>query len=230
MDAVLDEAVLPPLLHRFYERVRHDAELGPVFNGAVQDWPAHLQRIADFWSSVMLTSGRYKGNPMAQHLRHADALTSSMFERWLELWRQTTDELLAPPMATAMQAKAARIAESLQLALRLRTPEGRSDLLRPRSTTVEADPLSQPYRSTPVFDEATLPKALQKEHATKAGAWAVIRVLEGCVRYCIEDGSPCQLLTPDTPGLARPQELHHVEPIGPMRMRIDFYDHEPRLA
>jgi len=117
-DPELAEAMLPSLLDIFYARVREDALIGPIFNDAVHDWPNHLARIADFWSSVMLSSGRYKGNPVAKHLQHADRLTPAMFERWLQIWKCTTDERLPEPFARAMQAKAARISESLQLAIR----------------------------------------------------------------------------------------------------------------
>ena len=119
---IIEEAALPGLLDRFYARVRADAALGPVFNAVVQDWPEHLERLAAFWSSVMLTTGRYKGNPMMKHLVHADRIAPEMFQRWLALWEQTTAEMLSPEAAAAMQAKAHRIAESLQLALRFRTP------------------------------------------------------------------------------------------------------------
>lgn len=89
---------------------------------------------------------------------------------------------------------------------------------------------SQPYKSTPVFDEVSLPQALRRAHNTKPGAWALIQVLEGVVRYHVEDGSaPPVDLVPGRPGLIRPGQLHHVEPLGAMRMRIDFYDHEPAL-
>jgi len=119
---IIEESALPALLDRFYGRVRQDAELGPVFNDAVEDWPHHLERLAEFWSSVMLTTGRYKGNPMMKHLVHAERITPKMFEHWLALWEQTTGEMLAPQIAAAMQAKAHRISESLQLAIRFRTP------------------------------------------------------------------------------------------------------------
>ncbi len=36
-----------------------------------------------------------------------------------------------------------------------------------------------PYKCTPIFDETTLPPGLRRERRTKAGVWAVIRVLEG---------------------------------------------------
>ncbi|MBB4858602.1 hemoglobin [Novosphingobium chloroacetimidivorans] len=116
----LVESEIRPVVERFYDRIRGDEALGPVFGAAVHDWDDHHARLADFWSSVMLTSGRYKGNPVALHLRHADALTPAAFERWLTLWAATTQEMLPPPVARAMQAKAARIGESLQLAIRYR--------------------------------------------------------------------------------------------------------------
>ena len=88
-----------------------------MFNDAVHDWPGHLEKLVAFWSSVMLTSGRYKGNPMMMHLKHKARIRPEMFERWLAIWRETTGELLAPEAAAALQEKAARIAESLQLGL-----------------------------------------------------------------------------------------------------------------
>lgn len=65
----------------------------------------------------MLMTGRYKGSLVAEHLKHREAITPAMFDRWLAIWAETTTDLLAPVAAAALQAKAARIAESLQLAL-----------------------------------------------------------------------------------------------------------------
>lgn len=113
----MTEEQLRELVDRFYARVREDEALGPVFNGAIDDWPAHLEKLAAFWSSVMLTTGRYKGSPMAAHLKHRARITPAMFERWLALWNATCGEVMEPAAAEALQAKAARIAESLQLAL-----------------------------------------------------------------------------------------------------------------
>ena len=122
----IDEAGLARLIPLFYDRVRRDAELGPLFNEAVGDWPDHLDRLVAFWSSVMLTTGRYKGSPVAVHLKHKAHITPAMFGRWLTLWSEVTGEIMPPPAAAALQAKAARIAESLQLALffRLDDPVG----------------------------------------------------------------------------------------------------------
>ena len=122
------EAALPALLDRFYDRVRHDPRLGPVFNDGVEDWAHHLATLADFWSSVMLTSGRYKGHPVQAHMKHQARISSEMFERWLAIWRETTDEMVSPEVAAAMQAKAARIAQSLDLTLRFRLPKAKDAL------------------------------------------------------------------------------------------------------
>ncbi len=119
----IDEAGLERLIPLFYARVRADDLLGPLFNEAVADWPEHLERLVAFWSSVMLTSGRYKGHPMQAHLQHKSRMTPEMFERWLALWAEVTGEALPPAAAAALQAKAARIAESLQLGLFYRIGE-----------------------------------------------------------------------------------------------------------
>jgi hemoglobin len=118
----INEEGLNRVVTAFYARIRRDAELGPIFNDAIQDWPEHLEKLTDFWSSVMLTSGRYKGRPVPAHLKHADRITPQLFQRWLRIWAETTNELMAPEAAQALQAKAARIAESLQLAMFFKLP------------------------------------------------------------------------------------------------------------
>ncbi|KMS59036.1 hypothetical protein V475_21170 [Sphingobium baderi LL03] len=84
-----------------------------------------------------------------------------------------------------------------------------------------------PYRSTPVFDQDTLPAALRARHDTKAGVWGVIRVIEGELELTFLDPPSTSLLTPGTPGLVRPQQPHFVTPVGAMKMQIDFYDRPP---
>lgn len=113
----MSEPELELLVGRFYAKVRKDAVLGPIFNNAVEDWSEHLEKLGAFWSSVMLTSGRYKGNPMAAHLKHRHSIEPAMFERWLELWRKTARETLDDAGAAGVIAKADRIAESLQLGM-----------------------------------------------------------------------------------------------------------------
>jgi hemoglobin len=113
-DAITEETI-GTLVDAFYAKVRRDPAIGPVFNDAVQDWGEHLATLRAFWSSVMLTTGRYKGNPMAEHMKLP--LEPAFFDRWLALWRETTHELFAPDLAAQFVLKAERIAESLKLGL-----------------------------------------------------------------------------------------------------------------
>lgn len=106
------------LVDRFYGKVRQDAQLAPIFLGAIaeDDWPRHLATMRDFWSSVMRTSGRYHGNPVAAH-RQLDGVTPAHFEQWLTLFAETCGEMFEPPLAASFMEKARRIATSLQLAM-----------------------------------------------------------------------------------------------------------------
>lgn len=110
----INELSIRHVVELFYARVRTDAELAPIFEAAIDQWPEHLDQLTDFWSSVMLASGRYKGRPVPAHLRHRDHILRSHFSRWLALWRQTTSDCLPPAEAAAMQARAGRISLSLQ--------------------------------------------------------------------------------------------------------------------
>src|ERR1051326_1757842 len=103
----ITEPGIVALVHRFYGKARQDAVIGPGFNAAVADWDEHLGKLHDFWSSVMLTTGRYKGNPMAAHMRQP--IEPGFFDRWQALWRETAAEIFAAPVAARFVAKAERI-------------------------------------------------------------------------------------------------------------------------
>lgn len=85
----------------------------------------------------------------------------------------------------------------------------------------------RPYRSTPVFDQDTLPAALRQRHDTKAGVWGLIRVIEGELRFTCLDPLSETVLVPGRPGLVLPQQPHFVTPLGAMKMQVDFYDQPP---
>lgn len=105
------------LVDNFYAKIRMDEELGPIFSKAIPgDWQPHLEKMYAFWSSVMLTSGRYKGNPVAKHFVIPGIQTSS-FASWLKLFDASCRELFDDSIGDAFLAKAERIAESLKLAL-----------------------------------------------------------------------------------------------------------------
>jgi hemoglobin len=117
----LNEKSIAELVDRFYACVREDALLGPVFNGAIGDrWPEHLATLTDFWTSVLLAAGRYKGNPMTAHLA-IPQMDQQHFSRWIELWRETTSEVFGPEISQALVAKASMMGERLvEVSTRLR--------------------------------------------------------------------------------------------------------------
>jgi len=115
MEPVLDEALIAKLVHTFYARVREDAGLGPIFEARVESWEAHLSRMCAFWSSIMLGSGRYQGQPMRMHLPLP--VDGRHFDRWLALFEATAREVCPPELAPLFLEKARRIAESLELGI-----------------------------------------------------------------------------------------------------------------
>ncbi|WP_226584161.1 group III truncated hemoglobin [Acuticoccus sediminis] len=113
----LDETVLRELVHRFYDKVRTDPLLGPIFDARISDWDRHLARMVDFWSSVALMTGRYHGQPVPAHAPLP--VDASHFDRWLYLFRETAREVSTPAGANHLIERAERIARSLHLAVEL---------------------------------------------------------------------------------------------------------------
>ncbi len=108
----MNEGQIGQLVDHFYAKVRRDEMLGPIFADAIGDhWDSHLATMRTFWSSVMLGSATYKGNPLAAHLR-LPRLSPVHFERWLTLWRDTAAEVCGDQGALFVQ-RAEAIAERL---------------------------------------------------------------------------------------------------------------------
>jgi hemoglobin len=112
------EEMIHDLVHGFYAKIRTDPALGRIFNRQIRDeqWPEHLGKMCDFWSSVMLATGRYGGAPMPAHIRIPD-IRPTHFARWLHLFGQTAREVCPPQAAEAFIARAEMIAQSLQLGI-----------------------------------------------------------------------------------------------------------------
>ena len=109
----LDDAMLARLVHGFYDRVRTDPLLGPVFAERITDWGPHLEKMVEFWSSVALMTGRYHGAPMPKHLPLP--VEGEHFDRWLDLFRQTAFEVCPPQGAEWVIERAERIAGSIHI-------------------------------------------------------------------------------------------------------------------
>jgi len=110
----IDAAMIRRLVHGFYDKVRADPILSPIFAAHIPDarWPAHLERMCAFWSSVALVNGAYQGRPMQAH-QPLDVQASD-FDRWLMLFRTTAQELTPPAAARHFIERAERIAKSLE--------------------------------------------------------------------------------------------------------------------
>jgi hemoglobin len=106
------EEEITRMVYSFYDKVRHDEVLGPIFNRHVANWDAHLPTMVDFWSSALRGTARFRGAPMPRHAA-LPGLSIELFQRWLMLFGQTTDAL--PNAALGERAKdlAKRIAQSL---------------------------------------------------------------------------------------------------------------------
>lgn len=109
----ITEPMIAELVVEFYGRVRQDPLLAPVFT-RVRDWDDHLARLKDFWSSVVLTTGRYHGQPMRAHLPLPVA--GDHFDRWLDLFERTAQDVCPPEAAAHFIDKARRIADSFEMA------------------------------------------------------------------------------------------------------------------
>lgn len=115
-EGVVSEETIRRQVHTFYARVRQDPVLGPVFNEAVEDWDEHLDKLCDFWSSVLLATGRFKGSPMAAHALRP-AIRDEHFAYWLDLFARTAEEVCPPAAAALFAETSLRIGRSLRLGL-----------------------------------------------------------------------------------------------------------------
>ena len=120
----LDEALIRKVVERFYDDARRDPVVGPVFNRVIapEAWPHHLDTIADFWSSMLLGTGRYAGRPMPKHMAIPE-ISDAHFMRWLALFRRTVNELCPPDIATVFIERSERIGNSFRMNIAMRRGE-----------------------------------------------------------------------------------------------------------
>ena len=113
----LDESRLSTLVDRFYDKVRADPLLGPVFDSLVDDWDAHKVLMTSFWSTAALRTGHYRGNPLARH--QPLPIGVAHFQRWLALWHETAGEVLDEESAALMIGYAERIGYGMRVGMGL---------------------------------------------------------------------------------------------------------------
>ena len=113
----VDRASIGRLVRTFYARIRADERLGPIFASEIRgDWEPHLEKMTDFWCSVMLKDGSYQGRPVPAHLK-LKQVREDDFRVWLAHFRTTVAELYPEALAADFVDRAERIARSLQLAM-----------------------------------------------------------------------------------------------------------------
>lgn len=126
----LDETMIHDVVHGFYDRIRRDDLLGPVFDAAIapEEWPHHLAKMCDFWSATLLRTGRYQGRPLPAHLA-IPGIGEAHFRRWLSLFRETVQGRCPPEIAALFMDRAVRIAHSFRLAIAFHRDEDTLDVV-----------------------------------------------------------------------------------------------------
>lgn len=129
--AGIDDALISRLVERFYEQVRGDDLLGPIFAAHVADWAPHLARMKDFWASIALESGRFNGSPMQKHIA-IGSLDQPHFDRWLTLWDQAVGEIASSAAEETFRSAAHRIAGSLLMGIQIKRG-GLAEITQPKA-------------------------------------------------------------------------------------------------
>ncbi len=115
-DDGITEEQIRDIVFEFYDRVRRDALLGPVFEERLSDrWEPHLEKMCDFWSTVVLGTRSFRGNPMGAHVG-LPGISTEHFDRWMELFVATAGETLPGPAAADITGRAARMRVALERA------------------------------------------------------------------------------------------------------------------
>ena len=101
------------LVNSFYDKVRIDPLIGPVFTDVAQvDWSSHLPKMYAFWESIILGNNAYDGHPFRPHLlvNQKQTLYVEHFERWLQLFSATLHEQFTGETAEQVRQRATQIA------------------------------------------------------------------------------------------------------------------------
>ena len=116
--AAYTEKEIDQLVRSFYEKARKDPSLGPIFEAHVTNWEEHFIQMTDFWSGNLLGTNRFNGAPMPKHLAVPN-LRPELFEQWLKLFKQTTQELDNESFQLHVNLLAYRIASRLWAAYQM---------------------------------------------------------------------------------------------------------------
>ncbi|MFK7903221.1 MAG: group III truncated hemoglobin [Nitratireductor sp.] len=111
----IDEEQIGIFVEDFYLHIAKNERLGPIFiNRNNGEWAEHLATMKLFWSSVLLKTGKYKGNPVAKH-NSIKELQSNDFMVWMQLFEHSAQKTFTPEAAPLVVLVAKNIANSLWL-------------------------------------------------------------------------------------------------------------------
>lgn len=110
---IQDETDVNLLVNRFYIKVRNDGILDVVFAPVIKNnWDVHLKLMVDFWSTLLLYTRKYNGDPLPKHLPLE--ISKEHFDRWIQLFNETVDELFAGVIAENAKKRASSIAKIMK--------------------------------------------------------------------------------------------------------------------
>lgn len=118
MEDIKNKEDIKTLVDAFYAKVNQDELLSPIFNEKARvHWETHLPRMYQFWSSLLLDSNEYRGQPFDKHAAHSEHIHAEHFERWISLFNTTVDELFEGEKAKLAKTRAQSIGAIFQYKL-----------------------------------------------------------------------------------------------------------------
>ncbi len=106
MDDITNKDDVIKFVNSFYEKVKLDDLIGPIFNQRIEldNWPSHLDKLSGFWNTVLFGVPDYRGNPFSHHVDLN--INTDHFDRWIQLFKKTIQSNFEGPKATEAMEKA----------------------------------------------------------------------------------------------------------------------------
>src|SRR5690606_26594967 len=128
MNYIQDRRDIEHLVRLFYERATKDTLIGHYFTSVVPiNWDEHIPTIVSFWENILFQTGAYKGGMLFKHmnLNYLSAFKPAHFDRWLDIWENTVNELFSGERAEEAKFRANSIAIIMQTKLGVYPPENK---------------------------------------------------------------------------------------------------------
>lgn len=106
------------LVDTFYDKVREDELLSPIFNNVIKEhWPEHLEKLYRFWQTILLEEHTYFGSPFVPHVKLP--VGKEHFDRWLQLFFSNIDDQFKGEKAAEAKWRAKKMAEMFQMKIEM---------------------------------------------------------------------------------------------------------------